>query len=352
MDKERAWLPVACLQRERVDTILGGAGAIVARLVKKICHASEVQHVVTGHQSLQYKISSKVAFLGDQDAHRMLWANKGSAGLKPCMFCSNVLKKGQVVDGDAWHTIASAERRKFHIVADEEWRETIIHLGSLANKSEKEKWERAYGLSYDPAGLLGDAEAVRLLPPSASCNDVLHGYFCNGVVSAEIALAMDVAASCGLHLKTLTELAQSYSWRRSTERNVARRIAFLFSEKMFGETLYKGTGAETQEAFFLYSYYFEVLACPGMDEVRRSFRSLATCCRELRALNAQKTPLTQESQVAALRAAQLAHQNTFVEVFGADSVRPKHHHRLHIPDAALLLGFLPSTAPQEKNTNC
>lgn len=121
LGQETAWLPVACLQREHVDTIPGGAGAIVARLVKNICQSREVQHVVTSHQSLQYKLSSKILFVGDQDAHRMLWANKGSAGLKPCMFCSNVLKKGEIVDGDAWHTIASAEWHKFHIVADEEW---------------------------------------------------------------------------------------------------------------------------------------------------------------------------------------------------------------------------------------
>ena len=41
-------------------------------------------------------------------------------------------------------------------------------------------------------------------------------------------------------------------------------------------------------------------------------------------------------------------KKTFVEVFGEDNTRPKHHHRLHIPDAALLLGFLPDTAPHEK----
>lgn len=112
--------------------------------------------------------------------------------------------------------------------------EAVKHLGSLAKKNEKEKWERAYGLSHDPAGMFADEEAAMLLPPSASCNDVMHGYFCNGVVSAEIALAMDVATSCGLHLKSLLQLAESSGWRRPTDRNAARGLKFLFSEKCSG----------------------------------------------------------------------------------------------------------------------
>ena len=43
-----------------------------------------------------------------------------------------------------------------------------------------------------------------------------------------------------------------------------------------------------------------------------------------------------------LHDAQLCHQQNYVEAYGEDTVIPKHHHRLHIPESALKLGTLPS----------
>ena len=38
--------------------------------------------------------------------------------------------------------------------------------------------------------------------------------------------------------------------------------------------------------------------------------------------------------------------------WGLQALKPKHHHRLHIPDAVVRLGALPSTEPQEKKHQC
>ena len=59
-----------------------------------------------------------------------------------------------------------------------------------------------------------------------------------------------------------------------------------------------------------------------------------------------------EEEVACLRDAQADHQQSFTAAYGQDACIPKHHHRFHLPAAALKLGFLPHCETHESKHRC
>ena len=65
--------------------------------------------------------------------------------------------------------------------------------------------------------------------------------------------------------------------------------------------------------------------------------------------NRGPSPLREEEEVRPWRDAQLRHQDICVRAHGSNIVRPKHHHRLHLPCHALQLGCVPDCSIQEKN---
>ena len=58
-------------------------------------------------------------------------------------------------------------------------------------------------------------------------------------------------------------------------------------------------------------------------------------------------PLREARQVQTLHRAQLFHQQCYVQAYGKESVIPKHHHRLHVPESCLKFGALPSVQTHE-----
>eukprot|EP00435_Cladocopium_sp_Y103_P065439 s849_g27.t1 len=151
---EAAWLPLLVIQRVQQDKIPGGLSAILAQLVKWL--ADEVRtkglQLQVGTDHLSFRLAEQFLFLSDMEAQRATWSTKGSAGLKPCMFCSNVTSKNALPAGDphgTFHSIASAAWRHFSPISDEEFANAIRHLARFTKKTEREVWEKAYGLTWD-----------------------------------------------------------------------------------------------------------------------------------------------------------------------------------------------------------
>ena len=194
-----------------------------------------------------------------------------------------------------------------------------------------------------------DAEARALLNPTDALNDALHCYYCNGVASAEISLFMETAADHGMDRSWFqTEaMAEKHGMTLNASQNV---VARLFKEKMFEGPLYKGDAKETKPLVYLLAYYVTLLReeRPETKALCDSFLALKDCCKEMHQIYIQHESITAPNQVKRFHDAQIVHQELFVLAHGACAARPKHHHRLHLPSHALLLGDLPECSLQEK----
>ena len=358
---EAAWLPLLVIQRIQQDKIPGGLSHILAHLVKYVEEEVRLRGLQLhfDDKTFSFTLAEQFLFLSDMEAQRATWSTKGSAGLKPCMFCSNVISKqalpAEASDG-TFETIASAAWRHFSTIDDRDFANAARHLASLTKKSDRETWERAYGLTWDANSILSDADALRLLPPSLACNDVLHNYSANGIASLELSLIMEKLEGNGVSLSDVLNLAINGVWRRA-RKTMATSSTFLrriLADKMFESKAYKGDGTDTQPLVFLLRYVLneQVPRKPELDGCMRSFSCLHQCSRELRFLKKKFGAIRHEEEVACLRDAQADHQQSFTAAYGQDACIPKHHHRFHLPAAALKLGFLPHCETHESKHRC
>ena len=355
---EAAWLPLLVMQRVQQEEVPGGLSAVMAELVRRLRRAGRGFGLEIDGRVRHCSFTVPFLFVSDMDAQRATWSIKGSAGLKPCMFCANVIAKyalrGQ---HESFETIASAACDKFKAISDADFQAAVRHIAAQPTKASREQWERAYGLTWDPHSLLADADALSCLPPSGACNDVLHAYFSNGVASVELWQLVNTLGPLGISLGNLRGFALQKQWLRYG-KNVSPSqtcIKHILSDKMFdNERSFKGDGTATEPLVFLLWYVLceHVEPTPALSSAMRSFESLHACVRELRFLRKYPGALSSEEQVARLRGLQSLHQQDFNEAYGAENSIPKHHHRFHIPDGALKLGFLPHCETHESKHRC
>ena len=103
---------------------------------------------------------------------------KGSAGLLPCLFCGNVLKKdsGVALEGTAFVEIDEADTGRFQIVSDSDrFAQCDAMLAQAHNmtKAALEREERACGITLNEHAIL--FKPIRAaLPPSVVLADCLQ----------------------------------------------------------------------------------------------------------------------------------------------------------------------------------
>ena len=220
------------------------------------------------------------------------------------------------------------------------------------NAAERDLHEKALGFRHVTGGLTLCPVGRQHLPPSRACNEVLHDYFCNGVASWELGCMMHVYEQHGVPLTTVLSAAQTASWRRSGNgpRFRAAVLKTLLHPKMWeAENNYnfKGDGNDCWSLVFLLGYYVATDDLSAAAEARDSFLALKQICSELRRLSYMVAPLDSR-KVQKLKQLQSRHHELFRKAWGDDMVRPKHHHRFHIPPACEQLRFLPHCGVQEK----
>ena len=350
---EQAWLPAMTLPRELIDKVAGGLSGAVKVFIKAVYETSSDFTLEINGQQRRFKLRGHSHLLSDHDAQRATFQSKGSAALKPCLFCANVCKKETVSAGsENFYGIESAKWDNFVPVKARHWTYAVNHLTACHTQKEVDKWEKVYGLNRNENSIMFDAEARALMNPTDALNDALHCYYCNGVASAEIFLFMEAAATYGMDRHFLQTDALALQWfkqgmtRKASENFVVR----LFKEKMLEGPLYKGDAKETKPLVYLLAYYATLLREEQLDAktLCDSFLALKNCCQEMQQLYIRPKSITAGDEVKHFHDAQIRHQELFILAHGAAATRPKHHHRLHLPSHALLFGDLPECSLQEK----
>ena len=92
-------------------------------------------------------------FVSDYDAQRATFLSRGSAGLKPCLHCSNILKKNSGVQDAFFRDISESSLSNCVRVVDDELFAELDRLRELAENGTKKQLEDLsfrLGFNYHP----------------------------------------------------------------------------------------------------------------------------------------------------------------------------------------------------------
>ena len=341
-ESSRAWLPVGAITHEQAANVPGGMGMVTAAFLREWAR----QQLDVAPVCISANLSVRLrfwCFLSDMDGQRGAVSAKGSAGLKPCIFCHNVLysRGDQTAERDStFHTISESRTNLFEPI-DSAQLVRYIAAGLAArgavSKAQIELRERCLGYHFTEFSIWNCPTARGLLDLSKICNDWMHLYFANGIASSELLLLYGaVREHTGLGHAELRDLILQAKWRRSKEDERGYWCKRLFVESYFSGQNYKGSASQCLALVLLLRYYVETVwqQVPALAEHCHCFLLLCRCIDILR--TCAKTRRFQE-----LETAQVAHHEAF-RVLHPNAVRPKHHHRLHLPQMFAALDCIPS----------
>ena len=203
-------------------------------------------------------------FLSDMEGQRQVFASKGSAALRPCLFCCNVVKHGSGLAElrNELVEISCADRTQLKKTSAREIFACCDHLSTepWSTRRELERLEQTLGFLYQPAGLMFDRELRGHMSP----NDPLHCYFQGGVASWEAALLMNrLQSELGLGLESIARGVAAVRWQTSSFHPQMRSQQWqknLFHPKRWNEDQFKGEVKELRVLLPLLFYMAKLKA--------------------------------------------------------------------------------------------
>ena len=138
---------------------------------------------------------------------------------------------------------------------------------------------------------------------------------------------------------------------KTNHKSVAKAKSGAFSTRRCSTATCTRAKRTTPKPWYRCSPYYATRLRDALENfalICDSFLTLKQCCTEMSLANRGLSPLQREEEVCAWRQAQIMHQEICVRAHGKQIIRPKHHHRLHLPSHALQLGCVPDCSIQEK----
>ena len=203
--------------------------------------------------------------------------------------------------------------------------------------------EQMYGFAWNPYNvILNERYDIELV--SALSYDWAHGYLCDGAADAELGLVMQcLQRQTPVGYKDLGAYVQGWTFPKTLGS-----VMHLFKEVACRQAVRKGVFTCTASEFLTLSpvlkRFFVCICRPQGDLPKHveSFISVLTVIEELQGVKRGA------SSPDALRGAIEDHFRKFIDAFGVDWVRPKHHYNRHLPDMLRRFGVLLNTLVHER----
>eukprot|EP00438_Fugacium_kawagutii_P017171 Skav229162 [mRNA] locus=scaffold1381:220437:222428:- [translate_table: standard] len=344
-DSPHAWVPVGCICQLQCNHVQGGLSAV---------HRVFIDAWAAQHLDQEFLVRENVAIslqldiiICDMEGQRAALCAKGSAGLKPCAFCVNVLAKDATAsaDGENFFTISEANFSLFKQHSQnslERYMATYIPEINTMTKANRELRERCLGYNFNTDGMWASPTCCRILPLEKYCNDSMHIYFSNGICCVEIPLLIfKVQHVTNMTVGEILQAVTNAGWKRPSgllrhgENDYWRKTLFTaayFSEK----SLYKGGAKQTLALMSLLRWLTQDvwIKHPDLHDAASCFLLLCRCCDCLR-------NIAQTRDFATLAVLQQQHHEAFVRTW-PDKIRPKHHHRFHLSEHYIRHRFIPT----------
>ena len=343
-NSSRAWIPIGCISHAQLLETSGGATAATAAFLREWDKQGLAEpFAVTAEIRVEMRMSM---FISDMESQRQALACKGSAGMKCCSMCFNVLymrAQNTVESNPQFVTIEEESPAKFQRNDSQELLQLIrgcIQASHHWTKDAREKYERCLGYRFDPESLWCCDIASKYMTLEHLCNDSMHCYFSNGICSSEVLLYMqEVQKVTGMDITYIRDQVLQSEWKRSKQNCKHGEnhywIKRLFTASYFQGSNYKGSASQCIALVALLRWY-----CynawrhdPNLSDASQSFLLLNRCIDALRRID--KTHAYDD-----LDAKQQDHHRVYKRLFG---LRPKHHHRLHLPNMYAKHNFVATT---------
>ena len=335
IDSIHAWIPIGVISHWQLGRIKGGMGAAHRIFIEDfVSQALDHSFEVAPGCHVQVQLAIMIA---DMDGQRMALCSKGSAALKPCSFCLDCVSRDATAakHDPKFKTIEEADINVFtphdHHQIQAYMAKNIAELATLT-KATRELRERCVGYHITEHGMWNSAVCCKSLPLHAFQNDSMHCYYANGIVSSEITLLLEEVQR--VTKKGPEEILQAClraGWQRSgpAKRNGenASWLKKLFTPAFFLGNLYKGSAKQTRALAVLLRWLCATvwIKNPELSTAANSFLKLGKCNECLRRI-------AQLKHFDHLEKCQREHHQCFQAAFPG-CLRPKHHHRLHLPAA-------------------
>ena len=298
----------------------------------------------------QVTIASASLYVADMDAQRLIYTCKGSSGLRPCLFCSNLISKWAQTAVPGVVSLEEPSLARCVQTSDAALFRAVDDLPHIAGVGARKEAEIVYGLLHVPGSLMASPSRRIRMPPSNCCNDALHAYFCSGgIAQVEASAVVEFLQGEGWSLDRMAQQAAADGWMcPSAGTASANKIKRLFTQTLHDSEHFRGSARDCWSLVPLLHYYMCVALQDKADTelCRKSFTCLHKCCTVLRELKQMWREITSVQQLAKLEEVQKEHQRAYGMAY-PNGYKPKHHHRLHLTQGCLKMGCLPLVERQE-----
>jgi hypothetical protein len=192
--RKHGWLKFGYILSHVRDRVRGGMPAIVKMMLHQFFPPNEVSTFsfnVSGMQiptetggKFHLKAESTVFFL-DEKAAKVDCSVKGAAGVKPCMYCKNVVGAStRPAAADYLIHYTEPRRARFDLHTPETFAEMKTILENFKDSPELPELEIMTGLKYDPHGLLWDEHLASIVQlPYGWFVDAMHCWYSSGGIA-------------------------------------------------------------------------------------------------------------------------------------------------------------------------
>ena len=220
--------------------------------------------------------------LADEAALKGIWSCKGSAGMKPCICCKNVISRNSSVveylDTSYFITVEHSVFSDFDLNKDIDVWESVDHIAAqqphLPNRP-FEQLQKCMGFCHNPDGLLADRRLREHVKP-ISCHtwDFMHTYLQGGVASVEVHLFLSLCRQkIGIRFSHILLFCKA-DWCFQNS-GVFTSLKNVFSEERESCTneSFKGGASELMSALPMLAHFADI-TCSGRPEMQKEVASL------------------------------------------------------------------------------
>jgi hypothetical protein len=343
------WIPIAMLRSSKVKQLPGGLSAATRILLRSMClgpdalsnaglcfrnndGADVIAHIRLGR------------ILADEDALSSLWGIKGASGTVPCGIKCTVVNKPRGKRHLASHDpsivdIGCHNVREIILNTDEDvWSKVDMLKASCIGDKADPIMEQGFGITFCPYGILADVELRSVVSPTKSNRfDAMHVLYSNGIVPLEISLFVRwLQDAHNLGYEDIGLCAKSFRFPRRLDSPI-----HVFSTERIKKhaSTFKAGASEVLSIYPLVRHFLETQRLPQsvqVDSIMQLFLVLDVI-KQVQCLASEDAPPEAEVDmlVAKLTEANRNYLIAFKLAYGIESIIPKHHMLMHLPEQIL-----------------
>ena len=320
---EHLWVLISLQTSERIAEVQGGFPTVVTTLLVTLLNECKDGFAISFLGDNRLIWIKRVVLLADHEGLRAFSGAKGSAGLKPCPKCTNVLSGCKSADGHV--NVSHGSLSGCTLQTQEGLRQTLNMLRAQPTKKDLAEMETLSGWNKDAleCGPLLNATLSAWLGLEDLTFDAMHQYWSCGIICQELGLWYTSLLDAGLNLDLVRDWVM-LGWESISGDSQPKH---LFNPKLWRKNAdYRGDAAAAAAALsFTHAFSEEILRGikPNLHPVLDSLQALhavTTCI--------QRTKIA-VAEGRGLLALQEKHFALHIAAYGCDHARPKWHFAVH-----------------------